>query len=154
VRIVVLDTGPLGLVTNPRATEENEGCRQWLRDVLDAGALVVIPEIADYEVRRELIRGEKASGLRRLDLLRNDPSFVFLPLTSAAMLRAAEYWAAARQQGTPTADDKALDGDVILAAQVTVFQSEEDRVVVATSNPSHLRLFVAAELWQNIPSAE
>lgn len=149
-----MDTGPLGLVTNPRATATNEEIRRWLRDILDSGALVVIPEIADYEVRRELIRGGKTTGLRRLDLLRNDPSFVFLPLNSAAMLRAAEYWAVARQRGTPTADDKALDGDVILAAQVSIFRRDEDRVVVATSNPIHLRLFVAAERWQDIQPFE
>jgi hypothetical protein len=145
VRIVVLDAGPLGIVTNPRATQINEECRRWLLDVLDGGALVVIPEIADYEVRRELLRGNKTAGLRRLDDLKSDSSLVYLPLNTAAMLRAASYWAAVRQRGAPTADDKALDADVILAAQVDTLRRDEDRVVVATSNPIHLGLFLVAE---------
>ena len=149
-----MDASPLGLVTNPRATEINEECRRWLSGVLDGGALVVIPEIADYEVRRELLRGYKTAGLSRLDILKSDPSFLYLPLNTAAMLQAATFWASARQRGSPTADDKALDADVILAAQVSVFRRDEDRVVVATSNPVHLRLFVAAERWQDIEPFE
>ena len=30
-------------------------CGQWLRDAASAGATVVVPEIADYEVRGEMI---------------------------------------------------------------------------------------------------
>ena len=38
----------------------------------------------------------------------------YLPLTTDVMLQAAAFWAQARQTGTPTAPDPALDGDVIL----------------------------------------
>jgi predicted nucleic acid-binding protein len=154
VRIIVLDASPLSVVTNPKATEFNEACRQWLVGVLDGGSLVVVPEIADYEVRCELIRGNKTAGLSRLDALKNDPTFLYLPLTTAAMLQAATFWASARQRGTPTADAKELDCDVILAAQAHILHRPTDRLVVATSNPSHLRLFVAAEHWLDIPPAE
>jgi len=57
------------------------------------------------------------------------------------MLRAAELWALARNRGTPTADPKELDGDVILAAQ-----AEQVRAVVATDNVGHLSRFVQAKL--------
>jgi predicted nucleic acid-binding protein len=72
----------------------------------------------------------------------------YLPLTTQAMRRAAELWALVRQQGRPTASDKAIDGDVILAAQALTIGSSS--VVVATTNVGHLSRLVAAELWQSI----
>jgi predicted nucleic acid-binding protein len=145
-RAVLLDAGPLGLVTNPRRSARSTACAQWLQGVIAAGARVLLPEIADYEVRRELLRANKLKGLARLDALAG--LLEYLPLTTAAMRQAALFWAQARQQGQPTADDKALDGDVILAAQAATLGAPE--VVIATTNVGHLSRFVASELWQNI----
>lgn len=50
--IVLLDAGPLGMVTNPRATPETDRCNRWLESLLSRGHEAAIPEIADYEVRR------------------------------------------------------------------------------------------------------
>jgi hypothetical protein len=75
---------------------------------------VLLPEIADNEVRRELLRLKVHAALRRLDALHNET--VYFPLTTAMMRHAAELWAQMRQAGIPTADPQALDGDVILAA--------------------------------------
>lgn len=61
--IVLLDAGPLGMITNPRSSPENEECRDWLAALVFKGAEVVVPEIADYEVRRELLRAEKPEAL-------------------------------------------------------------------------------------------
>jgi hypothetical protein len=66
------------------------------------------------------------------------------------MLKAAEFWAEARRRGIPTADPKALDGDVILAAQATVIEGDGGTVVVATTNVGHLSRFVEAREWQNV----
>ena len=55
-RTIVLDSGPLGLVTNPGGSEEAAAWDQWLLNATIGGATVMVPEIADYEVRRELIR--------------------------------------------------------------------------------------------------
>ena len=55
-RVVLLDSGPLGLVTNPRESDESRLCKEWLKMLLAAGVRVMVPEIADYEVRRELLR--------------------------------------------------------------------------------------------------
>ena len=63
---VVLDSGVLGLVTNPSAAPEPEACKTWLKRLLLGGVTVAVPEIADYEVRRELIRADKLRGLRTL----------------------------------------------------------------------------------------
>ncbi|WP_338076332.1 nuclease [Chlorogloeopsis fritschii] len=107
---------------------------------------IIVPEIADYEVRRELLRANRVKGIARLDTLIE--FLEYLPITTATMRQAAIFWAQARQQGKPTADDKAIDGDMILAAQaVTLCVSN---VVIATTNVGHLSRFVPADLWQNI----
>ncbi len=40
------------------------------------------------------------------------------------MLKAAEFWAEARRAGKPTADPKALDGDVMKKSEVRSQKSE------------------------------
>ena len=64
------------------------------------------------------------------------------------MRQAASFWAEARRQGRPTANDMALDGDVILAAQAATLGTAD--VVIATTNVAHLSRFLPSELWQNI----
>jgi hypothetical protein len=120
----------------------------WFRTLVTAGILVKVPEIADYEVRRELIRSNKTKSIARLDTLKG--RLEYLPLSTAAMLQAAAFWAQARQQGLPTAHDKALDGDVILAAQARLEASQGHDVVVATDNIRHVSLFVRAQQWDTI----
>lgn len=147
-QVVLLDAGPLGMVTHPGGAAQVDACKRWLQVLLSRGARVVVPEIADYEVRRELLRARKSRGIARLDAL--EESLEYLPLNSAAMRRAAELWAVARHQGQPTADEKALDADVILAAQGLTMRTGDEEVIVATTNVGHLARFIAAELWQNL----
>ena len=123
-------------------------CREWVKNQHDQGYLIVVPEIADYEVRRELLRADKVNGVRRLDLIKN--TFAYLPITTAAMLRAAQFWANARKTGKPTADMAALDADVILAAQAAIIIDEGSDAIIATSNPRHLSMFVPAVEWQRM----
>ena len=143
---ILHDSGPLGLVTNPRASPPATACGQWVENAIRAGAEVIVPEIADYEVRRELIRARRKAGLVRLDACIGQVEF--LPIETVATRRAAAFWAEARQQGRPTAPDLALDGDLILAAQAPTLDRPD--VVIATTNPKHLSRFVAAELWIDI----
>lgn len=63
------------------------------------------------------------------------------------MLKAAELWAKSRQQGKPTADPHALDGDVILAAQALLL---DPQAIITTTNIGHLSLFVDAHHWRDI----
>lgn len=151
-RIVLLDSRPLGLATNPRANPEATACKLWLQRLLQVNHLVLIPEITDYEVRRELLRAGKIGGLSNLDTLK---SRGYLPLTTAAMLQAAAFWAEARRQRLQTADNLALDADMILAAQAATLDPAawampEAEVVIATSNVSHLARFTRAQEWQTI----
>lgn len=143
---VLLDAGPLGLVTNPKFSPKSVACAEWVQSLVAADARVVVPEIADYEVRRELLRASKHEGLAKLDEFTG--LLEYLPLTTAAMRQAAHFWAEARRRGRPTADPKALDADVILAAQATTLGAEN--VVIATTNVGHLASFVSAELWPSI----
>lgn len=136
------------MITNPRASAANQQCRQWLGDLLAAGVRVTIPEIADYEVRRELLRANRLRGIAHLD--RAKTTLEYAPITTEAMAQAAEFWAQARQHGHPTAPDLALDSDVILAAQALILAQEGDPVVIATTNVGHLARFVPAQRWQDI----
>jgi predicted nucleic acid-binding protein len=148
MKLAYLDTGPLGRISNPRATADNLRCRQWARSLVSAGFRVVVPEIADYEVRRELFRVGATAGLARLDLVK--ANFPYAPLTTDVMLRAAELWADVRRKGMPTASPDSLDGDAILAAQALVGCGPGDTVVVATDNVGHLGRFVDARIWDQI----
>jgi predicted nucleic acid-binding protein len=153
-QIVVLDSSPLGMVTNPRAKSADcQACKEWLRSMLAQGIVVVVPEIIDYEVRRELIRANRLASIRQLDQLLD--LALYLPITTEAMRRAAKLWAAklwavVRQTGQPTAHPQALDGDVILAAQTIEAFGDDPGVIVATSNVSHLSRFVASAHWRDI----
>ncbi|MEG4072674.1 nucleic acid-binding protein [Microcoleus sp. Pol14C2] len=147
-RIIILDSGPLGMVTNPQAKPPYLECQLWLDSLLQNGEMVILPEIADYEVRRELIRAGKERGIRKLDLFKN--VLTYRPLTTEVMLLAAQLWAQARMRGRPTAEANALDGDVILAAQAILEASEGNQVVIATTNVGHLSQFVDAREWRLI----
>jgi predicted nucleic acid-binding protein len=131
------------MLSNPRASIANQECYQWMESLVLRGAPVCVPEIADYEVRRELLRANKHQGIARLDTVKN--AITYLPITTAIMLKAAELWAQARRDGLPTADPKALDCDVILAAQAL-----EVNGIVATENVGHLARFVTAKPWRDI----
>ena len=145
-RVVFLDAWPLGLVTNPTRSASSSASARWLQSLLKDGSRVVVPEIAGYEVRRELLRANKQKGLAQLDALARLTEY--LPLTTAAVRQAAVFWAEARQQGRPTAGDKTIDVDVILAAQVVT--SGIPGAVIATTNIGHLSRFAPAELWTRI----
>lgn len=141
--VVLLDAGPLGMISHPRATVE---IVTWLARLLASKVEVLIPEITDYEVRRELLRVGSTRGVERLNDLKT--TLGFIAITSEAMLQAAAFWADARRRGRPTADDVSLDADVILAAQAATLPKKD--VVIASTNPRHISRFVPAKHWQDI----
>jgi hypothetical protein len=146
--VVLLDAGPLSLVTNPKGSDESRRCKAWLAELVAGGVQIMVPEGADYEVRRELIRAGRRGGLDRLDNLARRAGF--LPVTTAVWHRAAELWAQARNEGYATADDSALDCDVILAAQALLVAEDGFEVIIATSNVAHLSRFADAREWETI----
>jgi predicted nucleic acid-binding protein len=144
--VVLLDAGPLGLVTNPKRGGKSADCARWLQSLVAAGVRVLIPEIADYEIRRELLRANKAAGLAQLDAL--EDAVEYLPINTAAMRHAAQLWSQARQQGQPTASDESIDADMILIGQSMALG--EPQFVIATTNVGHLGRFTSAALWTDI----
>lgn len=145
---IILDSYPLSLASAPVRNPEAVALTDWIEDCLTAGHEICIPEVIDYELRRELLRAGKTSSVRKLDGLK--AILHFLPISSPAMLLAADLWSQSRQSGLPTGDPKKLDIDVILAAQALTLGVANSDLVIATSNVSHIARFVSADLWSNI----
>ena len=110
--------------------------------------VIVVPEIADFEVRRELVRLGATASLRRLDDLCS--SYDYEPITTGIMRRAAELWAESRNRGRPLADPHALDADVILAATAEAVAARGRETMVATTNVGHLASLINAALWHEV----
>ena len=138
------------MLRNPRAPGLGLQARDWMQARISAGDQLVVPEIADYEVRRELIRAKRTKGIMRLDEL--CAGLGYWPLSTPIMRDAAQMWAEARNAGRPTAHDAALDGDVILAAQARSLQDQSpgQHTVVATTNIAHLKRYVEAAVWTEL----
>lgn len=146
IKTILLDTSPIGLLCAPPNKTHAVDCINWLASLLFANFRVIVPEIADYEIRRELLRAKKSTSLTRLDQLIRITEF--LPINTEAMRRAADIWAIARQTGQPTASNDSIDADDILIAQAETLGIPD--VVIATSNVGHLTRFAKAELWSTI----
>jgi predicted nucleic acid-binding protein len=148
IKHILLDSEPLGLISAPVRAAAAAAITKWTRACLAAGHEIYVPEVIDYELRRELLRAQKTGSVKELDGIK--AAFNFLPITSAAMLLAADLWASSRRSGLATADPKSLDIDVILAAQALTLRVPTSDLIVATSNVSHLSRFVPADHWSNI----
>ncbi len=147
---IFLDAGPLDIITNPKRTPDTIAAARWVFDMEAAGHRFLVPAIADYEVRRELIRAGKTRGIARLNAFNTAEPDRFLSVTDAALRRAADLWARARNAGTATADPKELDADVLIAAQALDIGLPSSDFIIATGNLGHLAQFVPADLWTNI----
>lgn len=147
-RHILLDSSPLGLLSKPTRSTDVLPIVEWATSCLGAGHTLYVPEVIDYEIRRELLRADKTAGVVRLDRLKE--LFTYLPITTPAMLLAAELWAQSRKIGRPTGDPLKLDIDVILAAQAITMAVPQSEVIVATDNVGHLSRFISSDHWSNI----
>lgn len=146
---IILDSGPWGLVTQrPGKSQRADDCQAWLHQVIAKGRLVYVPEIVDYEVRREISRAGNAAGLQRMDVFLK--TLEYLPINTPAIRLAADLWGQIRNANLTTAHPHALDGDVILCAQVLSWLPALVSPVVATVNAAHISRFLPADLWENI----
>lgn len=142
---VVLDATPLGILCHPHNPPMAQSCRTWLQLIHQAGRRVFLPEIVDYEVRREINLRKNQTSLQLLNQFVQ--KLEYLPLTTVALHQAAELWAQCRLKGQPTASPHSLDADVILSAQAMQIQVP---FIIATSNVRHLSQFAPSALWNSI----
>lgn len=161
--LIILDSGPLGDLINPNNTDKTRAIRSWMKSHLLKGVRFLLPELADYEVRRnETLETllvpvgptQSAAAIYLLDQLKT--TITYVPLTTPAMVLAANLWAEHRKgtrKGDPARSHR-LDGDVILTAQAIETSNGVDQVVIATQNLKDF-LFspsptVTAEEWDKI----
>lgn len=149
---LVLDTTPLGLLTQRPGHAQGDACKAWYAGLAEAGCRFFVPEIADYELRREMLRARNMAAIARLDAFNAAERGRYLPLTTQDVRTAAFLWAQARQTGHVTAPPAALDGDVLIAAQamrLSVLPSGLT-VLVATENARHFAGMAQVELWSDM----
>jgi predicted nucleic acid-binding protein len=146
---IFLDSGPLSLACKGQNNNKAVRCRTWIAALRAKGYLVIVPEITDYETRREFIRIPAPTWIAQLDAI---TATSLLPITRAAILKAAEFWALLRNTRMGTADPKELDCDAILAAQAITAAQLGDNVIIATDNIGHLSRFpgITAQPWEYI----
>lgn len=156
IKIIGLDSGPLGLVTHPKIPPPPSvaSALQWINEWSRAGCRFIVPAVADFEVRRELVRAGKFDGVASLDTFNHAQPDRYLPLTDSALKRGADLWAQARNRGVLPADPKELNADVLIAAQMQEYAYinglTDVEIVIATVNVGHLALFVPAKAWTEI----
>jgi toxin FitB len=137
---LLLDTAVLGEVCHPRKYAD---VRSWMARAVFHHE-VLISEVADYELRRELLRIESHRSLDRLDELTRELTYV--PMATSTWRAAAKLWATLRRGGTVTAAPNALDGDVLIAAQALA-----EGATVVTPNVRHFEAIVPAVAWRDVP---
>ncbi len=154
---IILDETPLSLLAQKQGHLQGDLCKAWDLSLEAAGCRFYVPEIADYELRRELLRVAAKTGstasIGRLDIFIAAEVDRYLPLTTSEVRLAAALWAQARNQGRTTAPPEALDGDALIAAQANLLNPAAfglSAMVVATANVAHLSVLTTAVLWSDI----
>jgi predicted nucleic acid-binding protein len=142
---VILDSGPLGRVINP-GPHRHLDIKLWLLELRHAKVQIMLPEIVDYEIRRNLLAEGLTGSLALLDKLGGD--LLFLRFGEETLKSAAGLWAQARRHGRATSHPLDLDVDVMVAALAI-----ETGAIVATDNVAHLGRFVDARPWSAITPA-
>jgi len=152
LRLVGLDSGPLGLLTHPKPSETAQACIRWLGALLVADVAVVLPSIAHYELRREYLLRDNTVSLEKLETLRE--VLDISAMNDAVLDEAAQLWAKVRRGGQPTAGSKALDIDCLVATQIRIFAREmgvsETEWMVATTDVGDLPRLAPAAHWPDI----
>jgi len=97
-KVIVLDSAPLGLLFQRPGFQEADECREWLKRHLSAGTRVIVPEIVNYELRRELLRMGRIAAADALAQVNRAVPGLFLPINTARPAPRRMGWAAGRRR--------------------------------------------------------
>jgi len=136
---LLLDTAVLGEICHPK---KHSGTRIWAGHAAQQHDLL-ISEVVDYELRRELLRIGSQRSLTHLDELGRELEYV--PVTTAHWRTAARLWALARNAGRVNAPPERLEADTLIAAQAL-----SHGAIVVTPNFRHFEGIVEARSWQEV----
>ncbi len=138
---LMLDTGVLGAICHPR---KHADVKLWFRGLVRIGGHeLFLPEVADFELRRELLRMGAMASLRTLNRLPIEVQYT--PIDTAIMRDAAVLWANLWRTGQPVGSADALGADVILAAQARAVDA-----TMITDNLRHLGRMVPVAAWRDV----
>lgn len=149
--VIILDTYPTSCASKEpdKVPTFSDQCSTWIAACELRGHRILVTAIAYFEVLREL---EMRTATMQIERLKNyclRPSR-FLSLATEDLELAASLWGQSRRAGKPTSDQKALDVDVISAAQALSLGLPATEYIIATTNPGHQSRFLPCDSWQNI----
>lgn len=154
MRVLVLDTGPLGLLVHSNKLRREPRLR-WLFSLRSQGVTVEVPAAAYYELRRKLAdlrnradnparKQRFAESIVRLDRLVERVSFE--PMTPGILAVASELWAKTVHTNATTAKDKRdINFDLLICASANMKDA-----VVATENVADIAQHSRAVRWSQL----
>lgn len=142
--LILLDSAPLGYLCNPRNIEKTRFFKNKLKDL---EVILYLPEIIDYELRRNLELEGFSKSINLLDQFRQRHQILWLE--SDDFLKAAELWSWCRKEGYATTENKGIDIDVILVSQALSQLRNFYKVIILTADIGDLSIFCELEinLW-------
>lgn len=150
---LVLDSTPLGLLVQKLGDAEGAACKTWLVRLEAFGCRFFVPEIADFALRRVLLRSGETAALARLDAFVAAEPDRFLPLATPALRLAATLWAQGPPRDKRRPPPSSLTEDCVLAAQARLLVSTVrglSPLLIATDHPERFRSLAPAHLWREI----
>jgi toxin FitB len=142
--LIILDSAPLGFFCNPKNRDNYKKLSNFVKSL---NFSIGVPEIIDYELRRNLELENLQKSISLLSQFQQRRQLI--SLESEDLIRAAELWAWCRKQGSTTTENKGIDIDVILVSQALSRKDFFNKVVILTIDTGDLSVFcdLGLHLW-------
>lgn len=153
--IILIDSGVLGILSNPNESATTIKCEEWLYNKIVKGCTILTSQICKYEVKRSLLlcqeqKPSQVSGIQKLAELEN--LIDFIDVKPPDIETACQLWVQSIVEGIQVAPMMDVNFDIIICAQFKRLELENPgrEIVIATTNLRHLQRFVKADLWENL----